>query len=202
MGSSKPWPEVLQVITGQDKMDASAIRDYFKPLEDWLVLQNHEMANINGWGSDYDDSLTLLHQALAVFNTTYSIFNRLNSKSNQNIVFKLYSSKSNDTESSVRSYLEDYNHKASEKCFQSVQANWNYLTDINEENEKLKLEANLDYMKFDQEFLSNLAERFKTEWVNIKDPDLYRQFEKVTLVGPSVLPENELTEVLKFETIC
>ena len=102
----------------------------------------------------------------------------------------------------MRSYLEDYNHKASEKCFQSVQANWNYLTDINEENEKLKLEANLDYMKFDQEFLSNLAERFKTEWVNIKDPDLYRQFEKVTLVGPSVLPENELTEVLKFETIC
>ncbi len=71
MGSSKPWPEVLQVITGQDKMDASAIRDYFKPLEDWLVLQNHEMANINGWGSDYDDSLTLLHQALAVFNTPY-----------------------------------------------------------------------------------------------------------------------------------
>ncbi len=102
----------------------------------------------------------------------------------------------------MRSYLEDYNHKASEKCFQSVQANWNYLTDINEENEKLKLEANLDYMKFDQEFLSNLAERFKTEWVNIKDPDLYRQFEKVTLVGSSVLPENELTEVLKFETVC
>jgi len=49
MGSSKPWPEVLQVITGQDKMDASAILEYFKPLEDWLSIQNVQMDEIPGW---------------------------------------------------------------------------------------------------------------------------------------------------------
>ena len=26
MGSSRPWPEAMKVITGQEKMDASAIR--------------------------------------------------------------------------------------------------------------------------------------------------------------------------------
>lgn len=49
MGSSRPWPEVMEVITGQDKMDASAIREYFKPLEDWLIIQNGKIAETPGW---------------------------------------------------------------------------------------------------------------------------------------------------------
>ena len=40
MGLSKPWPEALQVIAGTDKMDASAIVDYFAPLQKWLDEQN------------------------------------------------------------------------------------------------------------------------------------------------------------------
>lgn len=49
MGSSRPWPEVMNVITGQDKMDASAIREYFKPLEDWLTLENAKLGQTPGW---------------------------------------------------------------------------------------------------------------------------------------------------------
>lgn len=49
MGSSRPWPEVMKVMTGQDKMDASAIREYFKPLEDWLILENAKLAQTPGW---------------------------------------------------------------------------------------------------------------------------------------------------------
>ncbi len=52
MGSSRPWPEAMQVITGQDKMDASAIREYFKPLEDWLKIQNEKMGETPGWKTD------------------------------------------------------------------------------------------------------------------------------------------------------
>ncbi|EFX86561.1 hypothetical protein DAPPUDRAFT_307858 [Daphnia pulex] len=51
MGSSRPWPEVMKVMTGQEKMDASAIREYFKPLEDWLVLENAKLAQTPGWQS-------------------------------------------------------------------------------------------------------------------------------------------------------
>lgn len=40
MGASRPWPEALEALTGQRQMDASAIVDYFRPLVDWLGVQN------------------------------------------------------------------------------------------------------------------------------------------------------------------
>jgi peptidyl-dipeptidase A len=40
MGLSRPWPDALEAITGQRQMDATAIRDYFAPLEHWLNEQN------------------------------------------------------------------------------------------------------------------------------------------------------------------
>jgi len=40
MGSSEPWPAALKAMTGEDKMDATAIIDYFAPLKTWLDEQN------------------------------------------------------------------------------------------------------------------------------------------------------------------
>lgn len=40
MGQSRPWPDVLEALTGQRQMDASAMRDYFAPLQEWLNEQN------------------------------------------------------------------------------------------------------------------------------------------------------------------
>lgn len=40
MGASKPWPEALKAMTGEDKLDATAILDYFAPLKQWLDEQN------------------------------------------------------------------------------------------------------------------------------------------------------------------
>ena len=40
MGTSKPWQDALFELTGQRQMDATAIRDYFAPLEKWLNEQN------------------------------------------------------------------------------------------------------------------------------------------------------------------
>ncbi len=40
MGQSRPWPEALKALTGEDKMDATAILDYFAPLKAWLDEQN------------------------------------------------------------------------------------------------------------------------------------------------------------------
>jgi peptidyl-dipeptidase A len=44
MGKSKPWPEALKAITGEDRMDATAMLDYFAPLKAWLDEQNRELA--------------------------------------------------------------------------------------------------------------------------------------------------------------
>ena len=40
LGLSKPWQDALYQITGSREMDASAIRDYFAPLQKWLDEQN------------------------------------------------------------------------------------------------------------------------------------------------------------------
>ncbi|MCB1055033.1 MAG: M2 family metallopeptidase [Acidobacteria bacterium] len=48
MGASRPWPEALEVMTGQKEMDATAILDYFAPLKAWLDEQNQ--GRVCGWG--------------------------------------------------------------------------------------------------------------------------------------------------------
>ena len=40
MGQSRPWPEAMYAFTGQRTGDASAIADYFAPLNTWLTEQN------------------------------------------------------------------------------------------------------------------------------------------------------------------
>jgi peptidyl-dipeptidase A len=40
MGSSKPWPDALEALTGERQLDATAIADYFAPLKAWLDEQN------------------------------------------------------------------------------------------------------------------------------------------------------------------
>jgi len=40
MGQSKPWPEALAAFTGEKRTDASAVTEYFAPLNTWLIKQN------------------------------------------------------------------------------------------------------------------------------------------------------------------
>jgi peptidyl-dipeptidase A len=40
MGLSRPWPDALEKLAGTRQMDASAMRSYFAPLEEWLKKQN------------------------------------------------------------------------------------------------------------------------------------------------------------------
>jgi peptidyl-dipeptidase A len=39
-GSSQPWQQTMKELTGTEKMDASAVLEYFSPLQEWLVQQN------------------------------------------------------------------------------------------------------------------------------------------------------------------
>jgi peptidyl-dipeptidase A len=40
MGASRPWPDALQVFTGQREMTARPMLEYFAPLQAWLEQQN------------------------------------------------------------------------------------------------------------------------------------------------------------------
>jgi peptidyl-dipeptidase A len=47
MGASRPWQDALEKIAGTRQMDATAIRDYFAPLQKWLDDQNR--GKPSGW---------------------------------------------------------------------------------------------------------------------------------------------------------
>jgi peptidyl-dipeptidase A len=40
LGQSQPWPQTLAVFSGETQTDASAVADYFAPLNLWLTKQN------------------------------------------------------------------------------------------------------------------------------------------------------------------
>jgi peptidyl-dipeptidase A len=40
MGQSQPWPDALEVLTGERQVDAAALLEYFAPLQKWLEEQN------------------------------------------------------------------------------------------------------------------------------------------------------------------
>jgi peptidyl-dipeptidase A len=47
MGASRPWPEALEALTGERRMDPSAMLEYFAPLRAWLAERNRGRAC--GW---------------------------------------------------------------------------------------------------------------------------------------------------------
>ncbi|XP_053975790.1 angiotensin-converting enzyme isoform X1 [Hylaeus volcanicus] len=53
-GSSQPWQETLRGAIGEDRLDASALREYFRPLEDWLRTENLRTGDVVGWSYDGD----------------------------------------------------------------------------------------------------------------------------------------------------
>jgi peptidyl-dipeptidase A len=52
LGASKPWPEAMKAMTGEDRADASAMVEYFQPLLAWLKEQNRGVKA--GWTVEPD----------------------------------------------------------------------------------------------------------------------------------------------------
>ncbi len=48
LGTSKPWPEALKAISGEDRIDGNALLEYFAPLKTWLDEQNRVLASQQG----------------------------------------------------------------------------------------------------------------------------------------------------------
>lgn len=49
MGSSHPWPDAMEVLTGQREMDAGGLLEYFRPLQKWLEEENKKNGEFIGW---------------------------------------------------------------------------------------------------------------------------------------------------------
>lgn len=55
MGYSKPWPQVIKILTGgkTSEIDPQPLIEYFKPLLHWLTNENK--AEIIGWSRSNED---------------------------------------------------------------------------------------------------------------------------------------------------
>ncbi|KOC59071.1 Angiotensin-converting enzyme, partial [Habropoda laboriosa] len=49
LGSSKPWQDSMEKITGQRNMNSAGLLEYFKPLMDWLTEENKKTNEYIGW---------------------------------------------------------------------------------------------------------------------------------------------------------
>ncbi|KAM3592839.1 uncharacterized protein V6R79_026353 [Siganus canaliculatus] len=53
LGFSRPWPEAMTLMTGQAKMSAAPLKEYFQPLIEWLETENQNNNEVMGW-PEYD----------------------------------------------------------------------------------------------------------------------------------------------------
>jgi peptidyl-dipeptidase A len=49
LGSSKPWPDAMEALTGQKEILVTSIKTYFQPLMDWLQEENEKNGETIGW---------------------------------------------------------------------------------------------------------------------------------------------------------
>ncbi|XP_053958466.1 angiotensin-converting enzyme-related protein-like [Anastrepha ludens] len=53
-GASQPWQQVLEETLGEGRLDGTALREYFAPLEEWLRLESLRTNEYVGWNYDGD----------------------------------------------------------------------------------------------------------------------------------------------------
>lgn len=53
-GSEQSWQETLNEVIGEVRLDGSAVREYFRPLEEWLRNENLRNNEFVGWNYDGD----------------------------------------------------------------------------------------------------------------------------------------------------
>uniref|UniRef100_A0A8D8R5L9 Angiotensin-converting enzyme n=1 Tax=Cacopsylla melanoneura TaxID=428564 RepID=A0A8D8R5L9_9HEMI len=82
-GSSVPWNEALFTATGESRLDAKSLREYFRPLEEWLLAENLRTGEFVGWIYDgdyckYSIQTANLQVSGGYYNTATSMFSYLN----------------------------------------------------------------------------------------------------------------------------
>lgn len=59
LGSSKPWFDAMELLTGQREMDAGPLLNYFSPLYEWLQNENKRTGEYLGWETNKKSNYTM-----------------------------------------------------------------------------------------------------------------------------------------------
>ncbi|XP_064807077.1 angiotensin-converting enzyme-like [Oncorhynchus masou masou] len=164
-GESKPWTQVLQEAVGTNKMDASALMEYFGPIITWLEEQNAATNEILGWPD---------------FNWVPPV-----PEGYPEDIDKIAD------EVQAKKFLEEYNSTSEGVWNAYTEASWAYNTDINEENKQNMLQKNLD---MSIHTLTYGKEARKYDTTDFQDGSVKRILKKLSDIERAGLPDEELKE--------
>ncbi|XP_060524436.1 angiotensin-converting enzyme-like [Cylas formicarius] len=183
MGSSRPWPDAMEVITGQRKMDASGILDYFKPLQDWLATENAKNNVTTGWESSkmgqymtqtrfaFSDMLGYVCVFVALFCAICAKDSRIE-----------------EEELEARNFLLLLNEQTEKDDNRLALASWSYASNLTDENLKNQLAVAADVAKKEKDAWQKVIQY---DWTRFSDPIMRRQLLKYSVLGVSALPEDK-----------
>lgn len=72
LGSSRPWPDALEKITGTRTLSAGPLLEYFQPLRDWIEQKNNENNEFIGWNDPRSIIKVLKPENISELRTTYN----------------------------------------------------------------------------------------------------------------------------------
>ncbi|XP_041460863.1 angiotensin-converting enzyme-like [Lytechinus variegatus] len=150
MGMSKPWQDAMEELTGQRRMDASAIIEYFQPLIKWLTEENEKNNEKIGW--DYQryhllerelTKMELIVKMVVLYMMTMSLISITVGLSTTDQSENNQEHGSNYNETQFEIFLEEFNQRAMDVYSYSIEKSWIYNTNITEYNRHQMIEASV-----------------------------------------------------------
>uniref|UniRef100_A0A182QDG1 Angiotensin-converting enzyme n=1 Tax=Anopheles farauti TaxID=69004 RepID=A0A182QDG1_9DIPT len=182
LGSSKPWPDAMEALTGQRKMSADALIEYFQPLYDWLVKENKALgAHCRLWGSRCTKMRSILLVSLAIGLVCHVSASAIPGRVRE------------AQEQEVSQYLEDIEQEILARRNAASEANWAYDSNITDDNLDVKNEVATENAAFFKQISQHLAQY---DYESFEDTDLKRRVKKLVGLGYSALPEEKFTKML------
>uniref|UniRef100_A0A4W3HQC2 Angiotensin-converting enzyme n=1 Tax=Callorhinchus milii TaxID=7868 RepID=A0A4W3HQC2_CALMI len=164
-GSSRSWEEILKEVTGDGKMDASALLEYFQPVTTWLEKQNVLNNDVLGW-PDFDWRPQV-------------------PDGYPNGIEK------NTDETEAEDFIKKYNMTAEKVWNDYTVASWAYNTNITEHNKQVMMDKNLKMANHSVEY-GLQARQFDS--TNFQNEATKRILNKLSDIQQAALPEPELIE--------
>lgn len=164
-GFSRSWKEILKEMTGDGKMDASAVLEYFEPLAQWLSEQNKLNNDVLGW-PDFDWRPQV-------------------PDGYPNGIEK------NTDESEAEDLIQKHNMTAGEVVNDYMEAMWAYNINITEHNKQVTMDQWLMISNHTMEF-GLRARQFDS--TGFHSEATKRILRKLSDLGSAILPKGELIE--------
>lgn len=100
-----------------------------------------------------------------------------------------------EDEERAKHYLDELDTLLNDMCYMENVAQWNYETNLNEENKMKTVKQRFRSGEITKEVWKNITQ-FK--WTSFKDPNTKRVFKLLSVIDTAILPEDKQNEFLKI----